>query len=46
MGPSQLVVMARMSKLSKTRARTFDLEFWQAQNSAARSVAVLRRRHG
>jgi len=32
--------MARMSKLSETRDRSFDLEFWQAQDSAARFDAA------
>ena len=32
--------MARMSKLSETRDRSFDLEFWQAQDSAARFAAA------
>jgi hypothetical protein len=31
--------MARMSKLSETRNRAFDLEFWQAQDSSARFAA-------
>jgi len=32
--------MARMNKLSDTADRRFDLEFWQAQNSAARFAAA------
>ena len=29
-------MMARLSRLEETRDRDFDLDFWQAQDSAAR----------
>lgn len=37
--PRARVVMARMGKLSDTADRQFDLDFWQAQNSAVRFAA-------
>ena len=38
-GSPRCVVMARMSKLSETRDHSFDLDFWQAQDSSARFAA-------